>query len=159
MAKKEELIWVDKETAKRYSEIENDTDKLIMINDYIEGVKNATKEEYQASLDSMNEDAVMYSGLLIQVRKEFEKVKNEALSSFYGLWEEYDKDKSNVIKKVDDINASLDPLLKNIESINRQIGSIDIYKFEKLFEFICRFNRMSDETKAVLKFLIDNFGK
>lgn len=157
--KKEELIWVDKETAQKYEDLKDDTDKLIMINDYIESLKEETRQDYQSSLESMREDSVMYSGLLLQVKKEFEKTKNEGLSAAYKLWEDYDKEKSDILDKVDHINDALNPLLETLESINKQLDKINTYKFERVLDFISKFNGMSEQTKNVLKFLVDNFDE
>ena len=162
MSKKEELIWVDKEFADRFNEAKSkkaERDVQIQIlEDYMKTVTDASKSDFKANLECLEEDVAIYSGLMLHVKQAFNKAKDEALTSSYALWEEYEKDMPNVGKKTKAITDSLNPFLEKLKEINAQLDKINTYKFDKVIETVAKFNGMSDESKKVMRFLFDNFN-
>jgi hypothetical protein len=156
---KKELIWVEKEFAARFSKIESDEEKQSVLNKYIDGVAKKAKDDYSSTLECMKEDAVLFQGLMLETKRVFEKTKNESLSAFYDLWENYDKEKSEVVKKVNAIKDELEPLKKELKEIKDLCGSINTWEINKLMETMSMFRGISKDSKDMLLFAYANYKK
>ena len=60
-----------------------------------------------AIVEAMEEDAAIFSGLMLKVKQSFGKAKDEALSASYDLWEKYDQERPSVEKKVTETGQRL----------------------------------------------------
>lgn len=162
MPENEELIWVDKEFADRFNAMKSKKAEREMqiqvLEDYMKTVTDASKSDFKVSLECLEEDVAVYSGLMLHVKQSFGKAKDEALTSSYALWEEYEKDMPSVKEKTKSITDALNPLQDSLTSINKSIDSINQHKLERMLELVAKFNGMSEETKTVMKFLIENFN-
>ena len=157
MSNEKELIWVEKSFADKYKKIEDDNAKIKLLEEYLEGVKKSVKDDYKSSLEAMEEDAVMYQGLYLKTKQRFGELKDEALSALYEMWEKFDKEKSDVVKKITSITTTIEPLKAEINGINETLNKIHTWDFERLIETLSKVNGLTGESKSVLEFLIKNF--
>ncbi|RLC30414.1 hypothetical protein DRH13_04380 [Candidatus Woesebacteria bacterium] len=153
----------DEETAKKFKSFESAENKRELqstaLNEYMEKVSDKSKEDFKVNLECLEESAAVYVGLMVQVRQKFEKAKNEQLETSYALWEEWDNERPNVEKKIKAITDSMIPLKNSIDEINKGIDGINLHRLEKILELVDKFNGMSDSSKEVMKFLIENFNQ
>src|SRR4030042_6696620 len=109
-----ELIWVEKEFAEKYKILESDKNKneerCKVLDEYIEKISESSRKDFKANLESLEEDAVIYTGLMLKVKQAFGKAKDTALEASYTIWEEYNKEQPNINKKIKDLCELLDPL-------------------------------------------------
>lgn len=154
---KNELIWVDKEFAKEYKKLSEQNEKIFALHEYLNTVKEETRKEYQQELECMKEDAAIYSGLLLQVKRSFGEAKQEHFAASYELWEEFEKDLPSVREKVEKITDELSPLKESIDELKKSIAGVDLYRIERVLEAVTKFNEMSETSKTVMRFLINNF--
>lgn len=156
-----ELIWVEKEFAEKYKEVESDAGKqnlrIKMFDEYMQKISDRSKEEFKANFESLEEDVAIYNGLMLKVKQTFEKAKNEQLDASYALWEKFDKEMPSVSKKIDNIIEQMNPVIKAVEEINSGLSKINTYKLEGVLDLVSKFNGMTDESKKVVKFLVKNF--
>lgn len=161
MSNEKELIWVSKEFALKYKSLIEGNKKQEIINkeleEYMEKVKKDTRDEFRTSLETLEEDAAMYQGLMLKTKQTFTKLKDEALSSFYSLWEEYDKDQHTITKKINSLKDLLIPLKKDIDQINESLNKINNYPLEKMLELLAKYNNSPEESKNMMNFLFENY--
>lgn len=156
-----ELIWVEKEFAERYNEMEKESSKneerLKALDDYIKTVSDESRSDFKANLGVLEEDVAVYKGLMLQVKQAFGKAKDEAIKASYALWEQYDKELPSVKKKVADIVESLEPLKKTTKEINDSLEKINCCQVDKVIEAIRTLNDLYGESKEMVDFLVKNF--
>jgi hypothetical protein len=152
-----ELIWVEKEFAERYKKIDDDQQRMEVFNEYLSKLSDESKEDFKLNLNAIEEDAAIYTGLMLKVRQAFEKAKNESLTASYALWEDYEKELPSVNKKIDHIIDTLEPLKDKLLEVNDLLGKIRLYDMDRLIETMNHFESMTDKNKEMFKFLIDNF--
>lgn len=158
-----ELIWVEKDFADKYKEMEKESSKneerLKALDDYMQTVTEKTRSEYRSNLDALEEDVAMYVGLNLRVKQSFEKAKNEALSASYALWDGYSKEMYGVNEKIKKITDKLNPLIQKLNELNGLMGKINTWKFDNVFEMIKKLSEADADQKKMIKFLIDNFNR
>lgn len=158
-----ELIWVEKEFAEKYKLLESDKNKneerCKVFDEYIEKISKSSREDFKANLESLEEDAAIYTGLMLKVKQAFGKAKDTALEASYALWEEFDKEHPNINKKINDLCELLDPLEKKLNNINACLGKIQIYNIEKLVEAVRTLTNLCGTNKEMFDFLITHFKR
>ncbi len=157
-----DLIWVEKQFAEKYKELESEkADRDIknkVLEEYMESVLDASKRDFRANLDALEEDAAMFSGLMISVKKRFEDAKDEALNASYTMWENYEKEKDDIVKKINSIKNELIPLQENINDINESLSKINTYNLDKVADAVSKMEHMYNSNQKMFKFLVDNFS-
>ena len=159
--KEKELIWVSKEFAEKYKVLENDTSKRDeqekMFNEYLESVKESVRCDFKANLESIEEEAAIFTGLLLKTRQAFEKAKNEHCEASYALWEGFDKERGSIKEKTTKLITELKPLKDELIEINELMGKIKTYEMDRVIETIDKLNGLYGNSKAMIKFLVNNF--
>lgn len=158
-----ELIWVEKEFAERYKVLESDKSKneqrCKALDEYISKVSESSRSDFKANLETLEEDVAIYTGLMLKVKQAFGKAKDEALEASYALWEEFDKERPVVSKKISDVCELLDPLEKKLNSINDSLGKIRTYDIDRLIESMQKLNGLYGESRKMFDFVVNHFGK
>lgn len=158
-----ELIWVEKEFAERYKVLESEKDKneqrVNALDEYITKISYASRADFKANLESLEEDVAIYTGLMLKVKQAFGKAKDEALEASYALWEKFEEEKPSVSKKITEFCDMLDPLEKKLNSINEALGKIRTYDIDRLVETMAKLTSLCGTNREMFDFLINNFGK
>ena len=154
----EELVWMPKRLAEDIKSLKDGLTKENLILAYIKHCK----KDLQSQIESMDEDVLIFQGLMAKARQSFEKAKNEHLTAAYDLWESFDKDLPSTNAKVKSIVSSIDPLVGKLQEVDGLMGKIRKYDIEKLLELVRELNGHFDsggETGKVLKFLFENYKR
>lgn len=161
MADNEELIWVDKEFAKRYNEIKTDKSKrdeqVKVLNDYIETIKESSKKEFKANLESLEEDVAIYTGLMLKVKQAFNKAKDEQLLASYELWEKFDKEIPSIKAKTEKITQELKPLQHAVNELDELFSKVNAYQLKGVVDTIKELGNLYGTQKQMIDFLVANF--
>ena len=161
--KDKELIWVEKEFAKQHKELMSDKNRrdeqLKVFQEYIDGIKDSSVREFKANLESLEEDAAMYTGLMLKVKKTFEAAKNEQLTASYDLWENFEKQLPSTRDKIETITKLIQPLSEQVEHLNKELNKISTFDIERIAEAIRSLASLSGDKKDMIDFLIQNFKK
>lgn len=151
-----ELIWVEKEFAAQYKTLTEDAQRDAM-KEYLQKCSEQVKRDYQSTLENMKDDAAMFRGLMIEVRKEFEKFANEHLEKSYELWENYNNDLPRLKDKVKVFVDALKPITNELRAINEEIHSIDLWQAEKLINTLNSIAELQGKSKDLFDFLVQNY--
>lgn len=158
-----ELIWVEKEFAERYKILESEKGKnderCKVLDEYILKISESSRKDFKANLETLEEDVAIYTGLMLKVKQAFGKAKDEALNASYALWEEFDKEKPKVSKKIADFCDMLDPLEKKLNSINEALGKIRTFNIDRLVESMEKLTGLYGESREMFDFVVNHFGK
>lgn len=156
-----ELIWVDKEFAERHKLLDDDKTKreqqIAMFNEYLEGLQKASRDDFKANLQCLDEDVAIYKGLMISVKQAFETAKDEQLRDSYALWEKFEKDMPKVEENINKILKTLEPLAVKLTQINDLLGKIQVWDFEKLIKTVENFSNLYGDSKDMIEFLVNHF--
>jgi len=152
-----ELVWVDEKLAIEYKKLNDDKSRKKMFNDYIETIRESSRNEFKANMDNLEEDVIIYKGLMLNVKQAFQLAKNEQLNASYEMWEKFEKEMPNIKEKTQKIIDVLYPLVQKLTEVNTLMSKVQIYNFEKMLETVDRFNQMSDDSKEMVKFLFNNY--
>ena len=157
----QELIWVDKVFAEKYKELSTNKNKRDeqekVFNEYLEKVQSDIRRDFQCNLDSIEEDAAIFTGLMLKVKQAFEKAKNEHLDASYELWENFDKEIPSVQDKVDKLVSVISPLQKQLAEINSLLSKISTWNIDKFNESISLLANTCGKNKDMIEFLVKNF--
>ena len=108
-------------------------------------------------LEGLEEDAAIFSGLMLKVKQSFGKAADEHLQSSYELWENFDKEMPSTREKISKVISLLDPLEKKLKIITDLISKIDKWQIDKLNESISLMATNYGKSKEMVEFLIKNF--
>jgi chromosome segregation ATPase len=155
MSKEKELVWLPNSLAKKIKKLEEN--EPILTTDLINEYFKDCKDELKANINSLDDDLVVFKGLMMAARKSFEEAKNTQINEMYDLWEKFDVQRSEIEKKISTITEELKPLKEKISELNESISKIDAHKIERLYKTIKEFNNLWDKDRKVLKYLLNNY--
>jgi len=162
MKDKDELIWVSKEFAERYKRITaanaSAEEKNKVFDEYLESITKAVRDDFKESLATLEEDAAIFSGLMLKVKQAFGKAKDEHLTASYELWEKFEAEVPSTRAKTEKLIATLTPLKAELKEINELIGKISLYNVDHLTESISRLAGSHGRNKEMIEFLVKNFN-
>jgi len=146
-----------KEFADKYNSIISDAEKIKAFDDYMETVKKETKDSFKANLESLEEDVLVYRGLMLNAKQSFEKAKNEQLNASYEMWEKFEKEIPSVKKKTQAIIDTLAPLKKELKEIEELLNGISTHRIDEFIKSINVLAGSYGKNKEMIDFLIKNF--
>lgn len=159
----QELIWVDKKFAEEYNVLKSEKDQrdrqVEVFKEYMQSISEASKKEYRANFEDLEESLAIYNGLMLQVKQSFEKAKNEQLDASYKLWEKFEHDLPKTEKKVDNIIAVLNPLTVKLKELNDLIAQIRTWDIDQLAKSIEHLATLYGKNKTMVEFLVGNFHR
>ena len=150
-------IRVTKEEKERLQKIEKYDQQEAAFEEIIKTISEQSKAEYKTNFESLEEDLIMYQGLMLKTKKMFEAAKNEQLSASYELWEKFDAELGVVKKKINTMQNVLSPVAEQIKNLNDMLAKINTYNIEKVVDVISRLSALCDKDKQMISFLISNF--
>lgn len=157
----QELIWVDKKFAEQYKKLETEKDKnekqSKILDDYINKLSEQSKADFKANLESLEEDVAIYTGLMLKTKQAFGKAKDEALEASYALWEEFEKEKPKVSKKIEQFTELLTPFQKQLNDINTILSKINTFDIDKFIESLMKLTGLYGKSKEMFEFLVKNY--
>jgi len=151
-----ELIWVDKDFAKNLWKV---LEQEKVFDEYLTTVTEKIRKDFQYSLESMEEDAAIFTGLMLKTKQSFEKAKNEHLDASYQLWEKFEEEIPSTKLKTEALLETLTPLEEKLKEINSLMGKIECYNLDKFVESLSILSMAYGKNKEMIEFLVKHFGK
>lgn len=159
----QELVWVDKEFAERLKKLETDKatreQQLKVFDEYITRVNDSIRRDFKSNLESIEEDAAIFTGLMLKTRQAFEKAKQEQLIGTEEIWEKFEKELPSMREKTQKVIDTLRPLKTQLAEINDMMGKIRTIDIERFIEVLSRLSTMHGQQREMFDFLMKNFGK
>ncbi len=158
MEEEKKYVYVTKSLADKIESAQSDRTKLTIIEDYIRESKN----EIKSNLESLEEDVVIYKGLMIKAKEAFREVKEEQLTASYKVWEKFDEEMRSVSESVKIAKEKIIPLKKEIQEVNELLRECSTYNLKELLSIIKEISsELSYDSKTgdILKFLFKEYKK
>ena len=152
-----ELIWVEKDFAEKYKKIESNEEKIRLFESYMNNLTESVKEEYKNSIEVLDEESKIFTGMMLKTKQVFGEALQNALDSSYDVWEKFDKQRSDINKKAVTITAELEPLEDKLTNISNLIGKINTYNFDRLYDSVSKISGLDGKGLRMLEFLIENY--
>jgi hypothetical protein len=160
---REELVWVDKEYAEKLKKLITEKatreQHVQVFDEYIAKVNGTIRRDFEANLESIEEDAAIFVGLMLKTRQAFEKAKSEQLLATEEIWEKFEKEIPSIRTKTQTIIDTLKPLEAELKTLNDLLGKISTYNIDKLITSISNLSNACGTNKQMIEFLVTNFGK
>lgn len=153
------LVWVPESLGLEYEKLQSDEERYKVFEEYLETVKKSSKDDFRINLDGLEEDVAMYTGLMIRVKQAFEKAKTEQLNASYDLWEQFEKELPKTQAKVNRVVDVLNPLSAQLDAIHSKLAKINIYDIERMTTALRSFNDLSEKSKKMFEFLVENYSE
>ena len=161
--KDEECIWVSRESSEKWKRLKSEGAKRDqqekVLDEYMQTVNEAVKRDFRSNLEGLDEDAAIFTGIVLKTRQAFEKAKNEHLDASYALWEKFDAEIPSVKKKTDEIVAALKPILDLIKEIEAGLKNIDTARLDRFLDGLRIVASFYGQERTMLEFLVNNFKK
>lgn len=161
MAEGQELIWVDKEFAAKVKMLETEKatreQQLKVFDEYIEKVNGTIRRDFQSNIEAIEEDAAIFTGLMLKTRQAFEKAKNEQLVGTEEIWENIEKEIPSMREKTQKLIDTLKPLKDELNEINGLLGKISTYNIDKLGQSVALLGNLHSKNREMIEFLMLNF--
>jgi chaperonin cofactor prefoldin len=156
-------MYVDTEIADKIEALqkdENTRDQQEKVwNEYFEKLNKNIQRDFEASLEVLEENSVMFAGLMLKVKQSFTKAADEHLKSSYEVWENYDKSLPSIKDKTQKMINVLTPLKNELTEINTLIGKINTWDIDRLIKTIGCLSEMYGTNKEMVEFLVNHFSK
>jgi peptidoglycan hydrolase CwlO-like protein len=160
MTEEKDLVWLPKELADKVNAYKDPfSDKVVaLMEKYIDDSKN----EWKLNFESLEEDLLMYRGLMVKTKKAFQEAKEEQCEAAYELWEKIDAEIPRTDEKIGGLIKLFDPLEKKLDKLNNSLAKIDTYQIERFTELVTKLDSIlscKGQTNDMMVFLMENFKK
>jgi uncharacterized protein YnzC (UPF0291/DUF896 family) len=159
MEKEKDYIYIDKVLCDKLKAAESEDAQLSLVQEYLE----ATKKSMSGDLETMEEDAVHFKGMLLSYKKAYREALEAHNAAVYKTWEDIDGNLPNMkakveqaVKDVDSIIPHLDRVMGSIGNICQKLTAINTYELEKMVKLIETIQGVDEKTKDVLSKLLGN---
>jgi len=154
MSNDRELIWVDKDVAKKYMDLSTDTEKLKLVNDVIKerGLDITT------DIESLNDDLLRFKAFALNYSTEFKKAYQEQTDKMEKFYETNGYIFDRISTQTRKLQSEVSKIGDEIKELNNQMDKIETYKIERLIGLIEKFNGMSSEDKRIFELILKSQG-
>ena len=157
-----ELIWVSKDVADAYKAAESEETKEAIVRKVIE----SKKIDIEQDLQSLDETVLRFQSACITHKNALKKVYLEQDQQLYTLWEQMGDFESKVTRHSKEVAAktssateAINESLSQFEELKKQYDRIDTYHLERFLEAVRAVTNLSDSSKDMVGFLMNNFTK
>jgi uncharacterized coiled-coil DUF342 family protein len=148
-------LYIPKSLAKQLKDIQNgeETNKVIL--KYIEAVKN----DIRLNAETFEPEILSFRAAIAKAKQEFEKAKNEEIDTFEAIWDNYDKQISEIKNKIKVLKETVEPLKKEMNELNKSLSALSIYGVDNLLTLIQKVQTLSENDAKALSFFIENYKR
>lgn len=146
-----ELIWVTKEQAKTFKDLETDISKK----NFVDKLIKERKLDIQYSIESLDDDLLRLKAFALTYKTELSKVYEEQDKVLEELWETHASKIYELKQKIQQLKPDLEKVAKEIGELNKSLSNVSTYAIDRLVEVVHKVNSMSDADKKLMTDLID----
>jgi len=154
----ETSIWVDKDFADKWKALKSKQatreEQEKVFDEYCKQITSQVRKDFEINLESLEEDAAMFKGLMIKVKKTFEETKNEYLEASEAVWEKFEKEVPSIQKNIDRLTKLIDPLSKQLDVVKKKFETISTYNYKQVVELIQLVSSLNDKNKNTLELIL-----
>lgn len=145
-----ELIWVTKEQAKVFNELNSESNQKNLVDELI----LVRKIDIQNSIECLDDDLLRFKAFTLNYKTELKKVYDEQDKLLEALWETHDSKIYELKQKITQLKPELQKINNQIEEVNKIMNGVSTYSMDKLIEVVNKVNNMSESDKKLMTDLI-----
>lgn len=146
-----ELIWVTKEQAKIFTDLDSEINQKSFVDKLI----TERKIDIQSSIESLDDDLLRLKSFTLTYKTELKKVYEEQDKALEDLWASHDEKIYDLKKKITQLKPELEKVKNEINEVSKIMGGISTYSIDKLLEVIHKVNNMTESDKKLMLDLIN----
>ena len=146
-----ELIWVTKEQAKIFKDLDSELDKK----NFVDKLIAERKIDIQNSIESLDDDLLRLKAFALTYKTKLAKTYDEQTEVLEKLWKTHDEKIYELNNKIKQLQSELEKAIEQIKSINNSLSNISTYSIDKLIEVVHKVNNMSEADKKLMVDLIN----
>lgn len=146
MSEEREILFVSKslvDSVKRLGEIEG-----IMAE--VKKLYSNMMNEIQTDKDVVEEAISSFQEAASKAKEGLKSVLEAEVEATRQLFDELDTKRFEIAKQIDQVVQISKTAWDDLDRLRKAVESINIYRIEKVFELVEKFNRMSDKDKELL---------
>ena len=146
-----ELIWVTKEQAEIFKELDIDDNRK----NFIDKLIKERKLDIQNSIECLDDDLLRLKSFGLTYKTELKKVYDEQEKVLEELWEEHDEKIYKLKNKIAQLKPEFEKVTSQIKEVSNALSDISTYSIEKLIDVVHKVNYMSEKDKKLMMDLIN----
>lgn len=145
-----ELIWVTKEQARIFNDLDADENKK----NFVDKLIRDRKVDIQNSIESLDDDLLRLKAFALTYKTELKKVYDEQDKALEELWESHDEKIYELKEKIKQLKPELQNVKSQIDEVSKVMNGLSTYNIDKLIEVVRKVNGMSEDDKKLMTDLI-----
>ena len=150
MSDNRELIWVTKEQAEMFKELDLDDNRK----NFVDKLIKERKLDIQNSIESLDDDLLRLKSFGLTYKTELKKVYDEQEKVLEELWEEHDEKIYELKNKITQLKPELEKATSQVKEVSNALSGISTYSIERLIDVVYKVNNMSEKDKKLMMDLI-----
>jgi len=150
MSDNKELIWVTKEQAEIFKELDIDDNRK----NFVDKLIKERKLDIQNSIESLDDDLLRLKAFTLTYKTELKKVYEEQEKVLEELWEEHDEKIYELKEKIKQLKPELEKVTSQVKEVSNALSGISTYSIERLIDVVYKVNYMSEKDKKLMMDLI-----
>ncbi len=151
MSEDKDLIWVTKEQAKIFNELESDTSKKELVDKLI----TERKIDIQDAIEGLDDDLIRLKSFAVTYKSELKKVYDEQNRALEELWETHDEKIYELKNKIKQLTPDFKEVENQINALNKIMNGISTYQIDKLIDVVHKVVNMSEADRKLMVDLIN----
>ncbi len=148
---KKELIWVSKELAEEYKQLESVEEQERAVKKIIKDKRLDLEQEQEL----LSESLLQFKSVCLAHRKGLEKVYQEQADTLNTLWEDMGDVTTQINKSVTALANRIGPVRQQVEALKKEISGLNVYVPENLIHLAAQVATMDEKTKVLLQNLLN----
>jgi archaellum component FlaC len=146
-----ELIWVTKETAEAYKQLETVEEQEKMVKKIIHN----KRLDIEGEQELLEENLLVFKGVCLAHRKELSKVYGEQNDLLEKLWEEVGDISGKINESAGELAAKIKPLKDEVACLKREIEGLRLFVPDQLTRLAATVKSMDEDTRSLLRDLLN----
>lgn len=117
------------------------------------------KEAVEYAEDEIEQATLNLKAKSRAIKDCYKKQVAEELDMLNEFWEELDKQRSDINKKIRNAYTETSKLKQEIADLKHQLSQVSIYGLDSFVELVHKINNMSDSEKELLSKIFDGYKK
>jgi chromosome segregation ATPase len=147
---RKELIWVSKELADEYKQLESVEEQERAVKKIIESKRLDLEEEQEL----LSENVLLFKGVCLAHKKELSKVYQEQADLLNTLWEDMGDVSTQISQHVNQMTKQIAPLKREVADLKKELDGLRLYVPERLARLAEQVSSMDEKTKSLLRELL-----
>lgn len=147
-----ELIWVNKDFAKIYKDLESDIKKADLVNELIRD----KKADITNHIQGLDDDLLRFKAFALNYSTEFKKAYDMQVEKLEQIYDASSEPIGKINRTTARMKKEIEKISEIVNKLDSKLKNLNTYKLEKVLDLINTYSNMSEEDKKIFKVILDN---